>query len=230
MLEAGADVLVRTARFVALAACLFGPLEALWPRQARLARRWWADLAWLAAGALTLSLVVGPALRWAERDLHHEGWRVLLAFLGAEVMAYLVHRAMHEVPALWRFHRVHHEPARLSWTAAWRQHPVDVALHALAVALPGLALGVALSSFGVLVLLRRLWTGLLHANVRFDLGPLEGVIATPKFHHLHHSPQPRFFNANYAGLLPVLDVLGGTRRTDAPRRGRRGGRADQRPG
>jgi sterol desaturase/sphingolipid hydroxylase (fatty acid hydroxylase superfamily) len=134
-----------------------------------------------------------------------------LAFLGAEVMAYLAHRAMHEVPWLWRFHAVHHAPRALSWTAAWRQHPVDVALHALAVAVPGLLLGVSLSAFASVVLLRRLWTALLHANVRFDFGPLEGVIATPRFHHLHHSPQRRFFNANYAGLLPVLDVLFGTR-------------------
>jgi sterol desaturase/sphingolipid hydroxylase (fatty acid hydroxylase superfamily) len=165
-------------------------------------------------GALTLSLVVGPALRWLQRDVGHEWWRVTLAFLGAEVMAYAIHRAMHEVPQLWRFHRVHHEPRELTWTTAWRQHPVDVALHAVAVALPGLLLGVSLSSFALLVLARRLWTGLLHANVKFEFGWLEGVIATPKFHHLHHSTDPRFFNANYAGLLPILDVLARTRRAN----------------
>jgi sterol desaturase/sphingolipid hydroxylase (fatty acid hydroxylase superfamily) len=30
-------------------------------------------------------------------------------------------------------------------------------------------------------------------------------------HQLHHSPDPRHFNANYAGLFPWLDTLFGTR-------------------
>lgn len=207
------ELLLRTAGFLLLAGSLLWPLEQLRPRwQPRITpRAWLNDLAWLVCGAATLTFVVGPFLRFLTLETSRSGARLFLAFIGAELMAYLVHRALHEVPWLWRFHRVHHAPRELDWLKAWRQHPVDVALHALAVALPGVLLGAPLSGLAPLVLLRRLWTGLLHANVDLDFGPLEGVIATPKFHHLHHHPEPRYFNANYAGLFPWLDTLFGTR-------------------
>lgn len=205
------ELLLRAGGFLLLAGALLWPLERLRPRwRPRLTpRAWLGDLGWLVLGAATLSFVVGPALRAVTVQRSQGGARLLLAFLGAEVMAYGIHRAMHEVPWLWRFHRVHHAPRQLDWLKAWRQHPVDVALHALAVALPGVLVGAPLSGLAPLVLLRRLWTGLLHANVALDFGALEGVVATPRFHHLHHDP--RFMRRNYAGLLPCLDTLFGTR-------------------
>jgi sterol desaturase/sphingolipid hydroxylase (fatty acid hydroxylase superfamily) len=125
-------------------------------------------------------------------------------------LAYGSHRAMHEVPWLWRFHAVHHAPRELDWLKAWRQHPVDVAIHAWCVGLPGVLLGAPLSGLASLVLLRRLWTALLHANVRLKLGPLEHVIVSPEFHQTHHAGSV----VNYAGLFPWLDRLFGT---SAPR-------------
>ena len=41
-------------------------------------------------------------------------------------------------------------------------------------------------------------------------GVLEHVVATPAFHHAHHSEDPRRFNSNYASLLPLLDRIFGT--------------------
>lgn len=205
------ELLLRTGGFLLLASALLWPLEHLRPRRRpRLTpRAWLEDLAWLVVGAATLTLVVGPVLKALTVETSRSAGRLALAFLGAEVMAYGIHRALHEVPWLWRFHRVHHGHRELDWLKAWRQHPVDVALHAFAVALPGVLVGAPLSGLAPLVLLRRLWTGLLHANVDLDFGFLEGVIATPRFHHAHHDP--RTMHRNYAGLFPWLDTLFGTR-------------------
>jgi sterol desaturase/sphingolipid hydroxylase (fatty acid hydroxylase superfamily) len=203
--------------FVALAAALLVPLEQLWPKvssssssSSSLRMGWIGDIAWLTLGAATLEFVVGPVLA-AVSPSSSSSWLALAgALLGAELGAYGSHRLMHSVPWLWRFHAVHHDAAVLTWSKAWRQHPVDVAVHAIAVALPGLLCGVSLSGFGAVLLLRRLWTGFLHANVSLRFGVLEHIVATPAFHHAHHSTDPRRFNANYAGLLPVLDRLFGT--------------------
>ena len=60
------------------------------------------------------------------------GWaRWLEAFVLSEVCGYWGHRASHEIPLLWRFHRVHHSAPELDWLAPNRRHPIDavVALH-----------------------------------------------------------------------------------------------------
>jgi sterol desaturase/sphingolipid hydroxylase (fatty acid hydroxylase superfamily) len=50
----------------------------------------------------------------------------------------------------------------------------------------------------------------LHANVNWDFGPLRSVIATPVFHRWHHSREPEAWDKNFAGLLPIWDILFGT--------------------
>jgi sterol desaturase/sphingolipid hydroxylase (fatty acid hydroxylase superfamily) len=50
----------------------------------------------------------------------------------------------------------------------------------------------------------------LHANVRFHLGPLAVLVNSPQQHRLHHSLEARHQGRNYAALLSLFDVLGGT--------------------
>ena len=42
------------------------------------------------------------------------------------------------------------------------------------------------------------------------LGELERVVATPFFHHRHHSAEPGTWNTNYAGSIPAVDWMFGT--------------------
>ena len=50
----------------------------------------------------------------------------------------------------------------------------------------------------------------IHANVRFEFGPLAWLVATPRFHHWHHGIEPEAVDKNFAIHLPVLDWLFGT--------------------
>ena len=50
----------------------------------------------------------------------------------------------------------------------------------------------------------------IHANVRFDFGPLKWLIATPQFHHWHHADEAEAINKNFAVHLPALDAVFGT--------------------
>lgn len=220
-MRAALETILRTALFVGLLGLILWPLELLWPRRAPrfTARIWLVDLCYLLLGALTLRLGVEPLLATLSPLLPARpptAWRLLASFLGAELCSYAVHRAMHQVPWLWRFHAVHHAPRELDWLKAWHQHPVDVALHAVATAIPGLLLGAPLSGLVGLILLRRGYTAVLHANLRLPIARgrwstwLGHVLATPAFHHAHHSHEPRLFNANYAGTFPFLDRLFGT--------------------
>lgn len=123
---------------------------------------------------------------------------------------YLGHRVQHEVPALWRFHAVHHSAEELDWIAGARFHPVDVLitrgtsfglLYALGFATPAIYLYLAVymwESYGV------------HANVRTDFGPLRYLLVSPVSHHWHHSRDQRAWGKNYAGFIALWDVLFGT--------------------
>lgn len=212
------ETVARVLLFAVLLGLILWPLELLWPRRAGRpsARERLADLGYLVLGALTLRLLVDPLLAALAAGAPAQpaaAWRLYASFLGAELCAYALHRAMHEIPWLWRLHAVHHAPRELDWMKAWRQHPIEVALHALAVAVPGLLLGAPLAGLGALGLLRRGYTALLHANVELPagrLGFLRHLVATPAFHRAHHSHDPRLYNRNYASTFPLLDRLFGT--------------------
>jgi Fatty acid hydroxylase superfamily len=51
---------------------------------------------------------------------------------------------------------------------------------------------------------------LFHANVDWDWGPPRSVIAAPRFHRWHHTGEAEARDKNFAGLLPLWDILFGT--------------------
>jgi sterol desaturase/sphingolipid hydroxylase (fatty acid hydroxylase superfamily) len=51
---------------------------------------------------------------------------------------------------------------------------------------------------------------LLHANVSWGFGPLRRVVASPVFHRWHHTSEAEGLDKNFAGLLPIWDLLFGT--------------------
>ncbi len=139
-----------------------------------------------------------PALQFAEA--------VVIANLGA----YFGHRLSHRVPLLWRFHAVHHSSERMDWLAAARVHPLDQVVSKGLILVPLYLLGFSRETFGAYLALATFHAVFVHANVRLDLGPLRWVIATPAYHHWHHSDDPRARDKNFAGELPVIDWLFGT--------------------
>jgi sterol desaturase/sphingolipid hydroxylase (fatty acid hydroxylase superfamily) len=50
----------------------------------------------------------------------------------------------------------------------------------------------------------------LHANVRWDFGPLRRALANPRFHRWHHTSAADERDKNFAGLLQLWDILFGT--------------------
>lgn len=141
--------------------------------------------------------------------------KLLLGLFIGEVGTYWGHRLSHESPWLWRYHAVHHSTEQLYFLANTRPHPVDMVvtrlfgltpLYLLGLAGPGAAGSAAPV---LLLLIGTVWGFFIHANLRWRFGPLEWLVATPAFHHWHHS-KFEHINRNYASTLPVLDRLFGT--------------------
>jgi len=70
-----------------------------------------------------------------------------------------------------------------------------------------------IAKFAVVIALLPLFTAYAifqHANVRWDFGPLRRVFASPTFHRWHHTSAEEGRDKNFAGLLPLWDILFGT--------------------
>ncbi len=132
------------------------------------------------------------------------------ALLIAEIVAYWMHRLAHTLPWLWKFHSVHHSIEEMDWLASARLHPVDQIITKVAVGIPLYLMGFTAETFGLYLVLGTLQAIFLHSNVRIKFGPLRWLIGTPEFHHWHHSNEVAAYNKNFAGQLPLLDLLFGT--------------------
>ncbi|PWT89421.1 MAG: sterol desaturase family protein [Blastocatellia bacterium] len=140
----------------------------------------------------------------------NRGLQFLEAVTVANVGGYFGHRLSHEVPFLWRFHSIHHSISEMDWLAAARVHPLDQIVTKALTLVPLYVLGFSKATFGAYIGLATVHAVFIHANVRFKFGPLRWLIGSPEFHHWHHSADPEAYNKNYAGELPLLDLIFGT--------------------
>jgi sterol desaturase/sphingolipid hydroxylase (fatty acid hydroxylase superfamily) len=134
----------------------------------------------------------------------------LEAVLIVNICGYFAHRFVHTVPFLWKFHSIHHSSKQLDWLAAARVHPLDqVFIRAFAI-VPIYILGFTKEVFGAYIIIALIHGIFIHSNVRFKFKLLRGIITTPQYHHWHHSNHQEALNKNFAGQLPILDILFGT--------------------
>jgi sterol desaturase/sphingolipid hydroxylase (fatty acid hydroxylase superfamily) len=231
-------VLVLLGALVVLSA-VFGLVEWRWPAvagQRRLRTGWLTDSAyWLFTplvskpfssivvfiSILALAQVVGAGISGDDLRTRLVGretwitvqpvWLQLLGFiLLADLIAYWQHRAFHHIGRLWRIHAIHHSSTEVDWLSSVRLHPLNDAIASSVVAAPLLVLGFMPGALAAYLPFLTLYAIFVHANVRWDMGPLRYVITTPAFHRWHHSAEAEALNKNFAGLLPVWDMLFGT--------------------
>lgn len=212
---------------VLLLAALFVPMERLWPlrpAQSTFRPAWTTDTLYFLTSHLlvqvTTFLILAPA-QAAFAAFEGQAWRAavaglpfvvqfLLVLFSADLAEYFIHRAFHTVPALWRFHAIHHSSIDMDWLAGSRLHIVDVIVTRAIVVLPLFALGFDQRAVAAYLVFVSFHAVFIHANVRFDLRRAEPWIVTPRFHHWHHAKDREAIDKNFAVHLPWIDRLFGT--------------------
>lgn len=180
------------------------------------------DLAWLVlngalsrpvAEAAAAGIVVAFASAWGRGPA--ADWSIAAqagaGFLVMELGTYARHRAMHEVPWLWRLHAVHHAPTTMRALNNARQHPLELGVQTGLTLLPALLLGIGPEALAWLASVRaaHLWFGHIDADLRY--GPLNYVLNTASVHRWHHaSSRTSGGMANYGELWVGFDHLFGT--------------------
>ena len=142
----------------------------------------------------------------SQQPLWLQGMEV---FVIGDFLGYWQHRLFHG-RALWRFHAVHHSSEELDWLSSVRLHPVNDIGSKLIQAVPLVALGFNLTPVALYAPFTVFYAIMVHANVSWDLGPFRHVFASPAFHRWHHTKADEGQDKNFAGGLPLWDILFGT--------------------
>ncbi|MEG4319857.1 MULTISPECIES: sterol desaturase family protein [unclassified Microcoleus] len=206
-------------------ACIFIPLERIFSlHKQKIFRLGWAtDATYFftghfigAASAIVVTVIFSLMTNILNPELQSKVasqpvWLQLVETIVVSDMAYYIaHRLLHEVPWLWQFHAVHHSIEHMDWLAAVRVHPCDQVFTKFCKMMPLCWLGFSNQTLVIYALYSATIAFLIHANIKVNFGVLKWFIATPGFHHWHHTKIPQIYNKNFAVQLPLLDLLFGT--------------------
>jgi len=183
-----------------------------------------------ALNAVLISLVFVAAWLWVAEFAYQKQFGLLywigppewVHAFGAialfDFWTYWWHRMNHEIPFLWRFHRVHHSDPLMDVTTANRFHIGEIFFSSLFRIPLILLFGAQLWHLAVYELLLFPVVQFHHANIGLPNGLdriLRCLIVTPAMHKVHHSDFPTETNSNYTSLFSLWDRLFGSFRLRA---------------
>lgn len=211
---------------------LFGILEFLFPRRARVQsrlKRWSTNWILLVIysfvvrgmGLLTPVIVATGAATHAGSI----GWGVFnivalpfwleltLSIIILDWAIWFQHLVTHKIPILWRFHRVHHSDRDLDVSSAIRFHPVEIALSMLYKVMLVYILGAPVAAVIIFEVILNGAAMFNHANIKIPIWLdriIRTVVVTPDMHRIHHSDIRAEHDSNYGFSVSIWDHLFGT--------------------
>ncbi|WP_372881145.1 sterol desaturase family protein [Psychromonas sp.] len=218
------EQVIRPAVFLALlvllaAAEFFFPLA---KRKCTRAYQWGINLGMVLLDSLILKLIfpllaVGVAHYAAEQGLGlfnlvalPVAVTLLLSLLMLDLLIYGQHVLMHNLPLLWRLHRVHHTELGLDVTSAVRFHPIEIVISMVIKMIFVLLMGIPVAAVIIFEILLNALALFNHSNIKLPKAVdaiLRKLIVTPEVHWIHHSEKVRETNSNYGFNLIIWDKL-----------------------
>ncbi|MEQ8434576.1 MAG: sterol desaturase family protein [Oceanicaulis sp.] len=151
---------------------------------------------------------------WDEFRLFDPGWSlwaVIAAFVLTDLAFYWDHRLGHRIRFMWASHSVHHSSQHFNLTTAFRQSWTGPVVLGWLVYLPLFLIGfhpLLIAFVKGLNLIYQFW---IHTEAVGRLPrPVEWLMNTPSHHRVHHARNPRYVDANYAGVFMIWDRVFGT--------------------
>ena len=216
---------VRSVGFV-LAVVIAVGLQRIRPH-ARLRGSWRTNLGVWCVNLVVMGVVCGAcaftAANWARvagvgllTILSVPLWvNVVVCVFVLDVVSYGWHRANHQVPVLWRFHRVHHSDTRFTVSTGIRFHPGELLL-SLPIRLAAIvALGAPVEAVIIFEVLFTVANLVEHGDIDLPANleqSLARILITPALHRWHHSRQWTDLNTNFGTIFAFWDRLFSTYR------------------
>jgi sterol desaturase/sphingolipid hydroxylase (fatty acid hydroxylase superfamily) len=211
-------------------------LERRWPLRRSVEpklQRTGRNLAIAALGSVAVQVAEMPIVSLVAAAVERRRWGLLkrlrlpvslevaAAVLLMDYTLYVWHVLTHRVPALWRFHAVHHIDLDLDASTAVRFHFGELTLstpwrvaQVVVIGTPPLALSIWQTGLLMSILFH-------HSNVELPLWlerRVSRVFVTPRMHGIHHSQVRDETDSNWSSGLTLWDWLHGTLRLNVPQR------------
>jgi|AntRauTorcE11897_2_1112592.scaffolds.fasta_scaffold00049_5 sterol desaturase/sphingolipid hydroxylase (fatty acid hydroxylase superfamily) len=160
-------------------------------------------------------------LNWIESSFPvMAGWpRVIVAVLLFDIWMYAWHRMNHEIPFLWRFHRVHHSDPNMDVSTSTRFHTGEILFSSILRIPIILLLGLYLWELFIYGILVAIVVQFHHANINLP-GKMDNIlrwfIVTPHMHKVHHSRWQPETDSNYSTIFSFWDRIWKTFRLRDP--------------
>lgn len=136
--------------------------------------------------------------------------QLLIMFVIADFIQWSVHVALHKIPWLWEFHKVHHSVKEMGYAAHFRFHFMETVFYKTAQYIPLAMIGFGIQEF-IIVHLFSLFIGHLnHANLGWGYGVFGYIFNSPKMHIWHHAkklPSHKPYGMNFGISLSIWDYI-----------------------
>ncbi|MEH6704453.1 MAG: sterol desaturase family protein [Galbibacter orientalis] len=139
--------------------------------------------------------------------------QLLIMFIVADFVQWNIHRMLHRVPWMWKFHKVHHSVKEMGFAAQFRFHFLETIVYKSIQYIPLAMIGFGIEQFFVVHMFSVFVGHLNHANLDWSYGKLGYVFNNPRMHIWHHAkalPAERPYGMNFGLTLSIWDYLFGT--------------------
>lgn len=136
--------------------------------------------------------------------------QLLIMFVIADFIQFNVHRLLHRVPWLWKFHQVHHSVKQMGFAAQFRFHFVETLVYKSIQYIPLAMIGFGIEQFFIVHMFAVLVGHLNHANLDWSYGKLGYIFNNPRMHIWHHAkelPKSHRYGMNFGLTLSIWDYL-----------------------
>lgn len=141
------------------------------------------------------------------------GVKILATVIFMDFVLYVWHLLNHEMPFLWRFHRVHHSDLNMDVSTATRFHVGELAISVVIKISVIFFLGADFSGILIFESLTVAATQFHHSSLKVPewLESLLWVLfVPPSMHRIHHSVKIKERNSNYGVIFSLWDRILGT--------------------
>ena len=139
--------------------------------------------------------------------------QILIMFIVADFVQWNVHRMLHRVPWMWKFHKVHHSVKEMGFAAQFRFHFLKTIVYKSIQYIPLAMIGFGIEQFFVVHMFTVFVGHLNHANLDWSYGKFGYIFNNPRMHIWHHAkalPAERPYGMNFGLTLSIWDYLFGT--------------------